>query len=151
MLLGPVVRPSSAHVRSTWLHRVGNKPLTDVWTTGLSVWWVWCWGQSLSLPESVHIWAATTSGTIKTANKRNVGQADESSNVMTEHVDWINALMQRWSNESYVGAEAHRRHNKGRMCGHKVNSKWILISDTNKLCCVYFLPLSRKFRTLPEW
>lgn len=57
-------------------------------------------GQSLSLPDSVHIWAAATSGAITAANKRHVGQADD---VMTEHAEWINAPVHRRSRESCGG------------------------------------------------
>lgn len=157
MLLGPFFW-GRHQITQGWrsLHRVGNEPLTDFWTTGLSVWWVWCWGQSLSLPESVHIWAAATSGTIKAANKRNVGQADEYSNVTTEHAAWINALIQRWPSESYGGPlrlkediikKPHSRMN--------VRAQGQLQIDFDlrhkQTCCVYFLPLFRKFRTLPEW
>lgn len=141
--IAAVVRPD--HAGFTLLHRVGDKSLTEVSTTGPSVWWVWCWGQSLSLPESVHIWAAATSGTIKAANKRNVGQADEYFNVMTEHMGWINVLIQHWPNKSYVGPLRlnediiKKTSIQGWKCGHKVNSKWILISDTNKpLLCLFF-------------
>lgn len=109
MLLGPVLRLTSDHARLPLLHRVGNEPLTDFWTTGLSVWWVWCWGQSLSLPESVHIWAAATSGTIKAANKRNVGQADENSSARGPN-GYVNSAPVQWKLRRT--AEAQRGHNK---------------------------------------
>lgn len=137
-----VVRPD--HAGFTLLHCVGNKPLTDVWTTGPSVWWVWCWGQSLSLPESVHIWAAATSGTIKAANKRNVGQADEYFNVMTEHMGWINALIQHWPNKSYVGPLRlnediiKKPAFKDESAGTRSTPNGFWSPTQTNLCCVYF-------------
>lgn len=91
---------------------------------------------------------------------KDVGHADERSNVMNGHADWINAFIQCWSCESYLGprrlGEGLRK--KRHWSGERKNL-WITRSAPNgfwsltqtNLCCVYFLPPSRKSWAPPEW
>lgn len=106
--------------------------------------------KSLSLPESVHIWAAATSGTIMAANKRNVGQADENSSARGP-----NGYVKRRSSGSYAGPLRLKEDIiKTLHSGMNVRAQGQLQMDFDlehkQTCCVYFLPLFRKFRALPE-